>query len=78
MCLGDNSPGEARALLFDPPSPKTCCCALRTCCKPVIPLGEMQLATVVAKLLTFVAFAPCCTTFAMLPTAELLEVLWAA
>lgn len=78
MCFGDSSPGEALALLFAPAKPNTCCCALRTCCKPDIPLGEMQLAADVAKLLTFVEFGPCCTTFAMLPTAELLEVLWAA
>lgn len=37
----------------------------------------MQLTADAAKLLTLAGFAPCCTTFAMLPTVELLEVLWA-
>lgn len=77
ICLGDSSPGDARALLLFAPIPSTCCCAFRACCKPAIPFGEMQLAADAAKLLTLEGFAPCCTTFAMLPTVELLEVLWA-
>lgn len=77
MCLGEISPGDARALLLVAPIPSTCCCAFRACCKPAIPLGEMQFTADAAKLLTLAEFAPCCTTFAMLPTVELLEVLWA-